>query len=178
MAEFFETQVQDDTPKDAIGRFLMGWSKLSAFGGVIVLVLICLVATASVIGRALFSTPIKGDVELVQLGCSWAIAAFLPYGQMKKAHVIVDFFTLKAPKSLPRVFDIFAALLLALFAVMLMWRSYFGAIDAIKHGTTTMILGMPEWIAHMTIAPGFFLLALTALYTAWQFISNYDGYAK
>lgn len=178
MAEFFDTEAQDDTPKDAIGRFLMGWSKLSAFGGVIVLVLICLIATASVIGRALFSTPIKGDVELVQLGCSWAIAAFLPYGQMKKAHVIVDFFTLKAPKGVRRVFDIVAALLLAVFALLLMWRSYFGAVAAFKNGTTTMILGMPEWIAHITIAPGFFLLALTGLYTAWQFFSNYDGYAK
>lgn len=178
MSEIFEIEVKDDTPKDAIGRFLMAWAKLSAFGGVLVLTLICLIATASVIGRAVFNTPIKGDVELVQLGCSWAIAAFLPYGQMKKAHVIVDFFTLKAPKMIRRAFDIFAALLLALFSVLLMWRSYFGAIDAIKHDTTTMILGMPEWIAHITIAPGFFLLALTALYTAWQFFSDYDRYVK
>ncbi len=175
MADVFETEVNRDSgPKDAIGKFLMAWSKLSAVGGVVVLVGICLLSTASVIGRAFFETPIKGDVELVQIGCALAISAFLPYAQMKHAHVIVDFFTLKAPRVVRQVFDIIAALILAVVAVVLMWRSYFGAVSTYKWGTTTMILEIPEWLAHITIAPGFFLLALTALYTAWQLAVNYD----
>lgn len=178
MSEAFEIEVRDDTPKDAVGRFLMAWSKLSAMGGIVILVAICVISTASVIGRALFSAPIKGDVELVQLGCALAIAAFLPYGQMKKAHVIVDFFTLKAPMAVRKYLDIIAAILLGACSLVLMWRSYFGGITAYKNGTTTMILGMPEWWAHLTIAPGFFLLALTSFYTAWQFFRDYGNAVK
>lgn len=169
MADMFEIEVVNDIPKDKIGRFLMVWSKLSAVGGVMILVAICLLSTASVIGRAMFDTPIKGDVELVQIGCSLAIASFLPYAQMKKAHVIVDFFTLKAPKAVRQYLDIFAATLLGVVSIILMWRSYFGGVAAYKNGTTTMILGLPEWWSHLTITPGFFLLALTAFYSAWQF---------
>lgn len=174
MADSFELEVKDDKPTDKIGQLLWGWSKLSAFGGVVILVGICLLSTASVIGRAVFNTPIKGDVELVQIGCALAIASFLPYAQMKKAHVIVDFFTLKAPVVVRKYLDIFASLLLGVVSLVLMWRSYFGAATAFKNNTKTMILGLPEWLAHMTIAPGFFLLALTAFYTAWRFFKQYE----
>lgn len=174
MAETFELEIRDDTPKDAVGRALWAVSKLFAFVGVVILVGICLLSTASVIGRAVFNTPIKGDVELVQIGCALAIASFLPYAQMKKAHVIVDFFTLKAPVVVRKYLDIFASILLGLVALVLMWRSYFGAVTAFKNGTKTMILELPEWLAHITIAPGFFLLALTAFYTAWRFFKQYE----
>lgn len=175
MADSFELEIKDDKPADMLGRFLWGWSKMSALGGVVILVGICLLSTASVIGRAVFSTPIKGDVELVQIGCALAIASFLPYAQMKKAHVIVDFFTIKAPVVVRKYLDIFAAVLLGMVALVLMWRSYFGAVIAFKNGTKTMILGLPEWWAHLTIAPGFFLLALTAFYTAWRFFKRYEA---
>lgn len=174
MADGFEIKAKDDKPKDRFGRFLWVWSKLSAFGGMAILIGICLLSTVSVIGRAVFSTPIKGDVELVQIGCALAIASFLPYAQLKKAHVIVDFFTLKAPVVVRKYLDIFASVLLGFVSLVLMWRSYFGAVTAFKHNTKTMILGLPEWFAHITIAPGFFLLALTAFYTAWQFFKQYE----
>ena len=80
-------------PQDALGRFLLGWSQLSALCGVALLLGICLLSTWSVLGRALFDSPVMGDVEIVQIICSLAIASFLPYAQMKNAHVIVDFFT-------------------------------------------------------------------------------------
>ncbi|MDO5058461.1 MAG: TRAP transporter small permease [Neisseria sp.] len=170
MAELFETaEARSDVPKDKIGRFLFAWAKLSVFGGALVLVAICLLSTVSIIGRALFSAPITGDVELVQVGCALAVAAFLPYAQLKNAHVIVDFFTLKAPAAVRRFLDVAAALLMAALAFVLMWRSYFGAVGTFKSGARTMILGWPEWLAHLTIAPGFLLLGLCALYTAWRF---------
>lgn len=165
----------NDDPKDIIGRFLFAWAKLSVWGGAAVLVAICLLSTASIIGRWVFSTPLKGDVELVQIGCALAISAFLPYAQLKNAHVIVDFFTLKAPLGLRRFLDVSAALLMAAAAFVLMWRSYFGAVGTYRSGTATIILGLPEWFAHLTIAPGFFLLGLTALYTAWRFAVHYPA---
>lgn len=155
-------------PQDAVGRFLLAWSQLSALGGVALLVAVCLLSTWSVLGRALFDTPVTGDVEMVQVACALAISSFLPYAQMKNAHVIVDFFTHNAGPRLRALLDVLAALLLAVAAVWLAWRSALGALDSYRSGETSMILGWPQWWAHLTIAPGFALLALTALYTAWQ----------
>ncbi len=159
-------------PQDALGRFLLGWSQLSALCGVVLLVGICLLCTWSVLGRALFDTPVMGDVEIVQIVCSLAIASFLPYAQMKNAHVIVDFFTHGASPRTRALLDILAALVLALVAAWLTWRSTAGAIDAYSNGEASMILDWPLWWAHITIAPGFALLTLTALYTAWNLGRN------
>jgi hypothetical protein len=39
-----------------------------------------------------------------------------------------------------------------------------------------MILDWPLWWAHITIAPGFGLLTLTALYTAWTLGKNMNNH--
>lgn len=164
-------------PQDALGRFLLAWSQLSALGGVALLVGVCLLSTWSVLGRALFDTPLLGDVEIVQIACSLAIASFLPYAQLKNAHVIVDFFTHSAGPRLRGALDLAAALALALVAAWLAWRSAVGAWDTWRTGETSMILGWPQWWAHLTIAPGFALLALCALYTVWTHVRTLRGLA-
>ncbi|MDD3018656.1 MAG: TRAP transporter small permease [Comamonas sp.] len=165
------------TPQDPVGRFLLAWSQLSALGGVALMLGICALSTWSVLGRALFDSPVLGDVEMVQIACSLAIAAFLPYAQMKNAHVIVDFFTHNAGPRLRAFLDTLAALLLACASIWLTWRSTVGAIDAYRNGESSMILDWPLWWAHITIAPGFALLTLTALYTAWTQAKKLGGAA-
>ena len=157
-------------PTDPIGRFLYGWSVLSALGGAVVLFLVCGLSAYSVIGRWLFSSPVLGDVELVQMGAAISIAACLPYAQMRKAHIIVDFFTLKAPRSVCRVLDVFAALLLAFCAAVLAWRSLVGGMETYQYGESSMILGWPLWWSFITLGPGFLVLSLTSLYSAWRFL--------
>lgn len=163
---------QEPVPVDPVGRFLFGWSKLSALGGALLLFAACALSAYSVLGRWLFDEPVLGDVEMVQMACALAIAACLPYAQMKNAHVIVDFFTLKAPLALRRGLDRLAALVLALGSGIIAWRSFVGAWEAWESSESTMILGWPLWWSYLTLGPGFLLLALTALYTAWKGVSN------
>lgn len=162
----------DRPPADPLGRFLFGWSKLSALGGALLLFGACALSAYSVLGRWLFDEPVMGDVEMVQMACALAIAACLPYAQMKNAHVIVDFFTLKAPPGVRRGLDRLAALILALGSGIIAWRSFVGAWEAWETGESTMILGWPLWWSYLTLGPGFLLLAFTALYTAWKGVSN------
>lgn len=156
-------------PNDPIGRFLYAWSVLSALGGAVVLMLVCVLSAYSVLGRWLFSAPILGDVELVQMGTALSIAACLPYAQMRRAHIIVDFFTVRASDAVRRVLDACAALLLAVCAAILAWRSVLGGLDAYQYHESSMILGWPLWWSFITLGPGFLLLSLTSLYTAWDF---------
>lgn len=157
----------DPGPRDPIGRFLFAWSQLSALGGAVLLFGVCVLSAYSVIGRWLFSSPVMGDVEMVQFACALAIAACLPYAQMKNAHVIVDFFTHNVSPALRRMLDRVAALLLAFGSAVIAWRSFVGAWEASQTGETGMILGWPLWWSYLTLGPGFLLLTLTALYTAW-----------
>lgn len=167
--------LHDDFPKDKFGLFLLRWSQLSAFIAALLLLLICIISALSVLSRWLLNSPITGDVELVQIACALSISAFLPYAQMKNSHVIVDFFTIKASAKVKNCLDALAGLLLCLVSALLAWRSAEGAISSYKSNTSLMILGWPEWIAHLTIAPGFFLLSLTALYTTYLRLKENKG---
>ncbi|TVO51383.1 TRAP transporter small permease [Denitromonas halophila] len=165
----------DPRPRDPIGRFLYNWSMLSAIGGSLTLFAICGVSVYSVVGRWLTDEPVLGDVELVQMGCALAVAAFLPWAQMKNAHVIVDFFTHTASPAVRGVLDRIAAVLLMVLAFVISWRSFVGAWEAYETGETTMLLGWPLWWSYTTLGPGFFLLGLTAAYTAWQGTLHSEG---
>lgn len=149
-----------------IETILWAISKTLACVGAFLLMALCAVTLVSIIGRALFNASLMGDVELTQIACALAIPMFLPYAQMKNAHVIVDFFTHKLPSKYCALLDRLAAVLLGLISFLLAYRSVMAMMNTYQYKTSTMILAWPEWIAHISIAPSFVLLGLTAFYTA------------
>ena len=66
----------------------------------------------SVVMRALWSTPIPGDVEMTQMGIAFAISMCLPYCQLQKANIIVDFFTQSTSKGTRSFLDAIGSLML------------------------------------------------------------------
>lgn len=122
-------------------------------------------STVSVIGRVLFSMPVPGDFELVQLLSAMGVALCLPYCQLRKGHVFVDFFTLWAPGGLKRVLDAIAALLLAAISFLLAWRVWDGMLEMREYGEASMVIALPIWWGYLPIIPAFVLLGIAALYT-------------
>jgi TRAP-type C4-dicarboxylate transport system permease small subunit len=102
---------QNQTPSSGVDRLLQRLCDASATIGGVVLVAIASVTVVSVIGRAFFSHPILGDVELVQLGCAVVVASFLPYTQFRRANIIVDFFTANASEKTQNRLDGFGTFL-------------------------------------------------------------------
>lgn len=119
----------------------------------------------SVIGRTFLSLPIPGDYELIQLFSVIGITLCLPYCQLKKGHVFVDFFTIWAPNSVKRYLDALACLLLGVCAFFLAWRSWYGLLDMLEYEETSMVIALPIWWGYAPIAPSFLLLGITAIYT-------------
>ena len=124
-----------------------------------------LMTVASIAGRALMSKPVPGDVELTQFGIALCISLCLPWCQLHRANIIVDFFTQKAQARTNQWLDAFGALLLALMCALLAWRTAVGAQSVAEAGETTMIIGLPMWWTYAMLAPG---LALTAFIALWQ----------
>lgn len=125
-------------------------------------------SVVSVVGRALFGMPVQGDYELVQMLSAMGIALCLPYCQVKRGHVFVDFFTLWASPGLKRALDAIAALLLALCSFVLAWRIWEGMLEMREYGETSMVIALPVWWGYVPVAPAFVLLGITALYTFSQ----------
>jgi len=131
-------------------------------GGMLLLALIGM-SLISIIGRKLLAAPIRGDMELVEMGAAIAIAAFLPLCELRGLHLKADAFTLWAPAALKRVLDGFAHVLLALVAAILTWRTALQVMSYHTYGDTSTLLSVPMWLPLMCIVPSLALLALCAL---------------
>lgn len=139
-----------------------------ALAGGALLLLVAVVTIASVVGRWLLSAPVPGDVELVQLGVAAALALFLPYCQLHGSHLIVDIFTARTGTTAQRQLDRVAQLLAAAVLGVLALRAGAGVADLQAAGETSMVLGMPLWLAYAAMVPSLALAALIALLGAWR----------
>ena len=135
---------------------------------------LALLTVVSVVMRATISKPIPGDVEMMQMGIALCISLCLPWCQLHRCNIIVDFFTEKLPQRGTRALDGIGSLLMAVMCALLSARTAAGAFAVGEAGETTMIIGLPMWWAYAMLAPG---LALTALIALWQGLRQLRGLA-
>lgn len=155
-----------ERPDDFFGRFLDRIAVcLAVFGGLI-LVAIVSVNSLSIFGRFLFSSPLVGDFELVEMGCAVSVAAFLPLCFMRKGNVIVGFVTSGLPSWMTGLLDTFGSLVFGIVAGFFAWRMYFGAKDMMYYNEETMLLQIPVWIPFLPIVFSFFVLSVCCFYVA------------
>lgn len=134
-------------PTDQVGRFLYRLTAaLATFGGIVVGA-VAIMTTISVSGRAAFSMPIPGDVELIEIGTSTAVFAFLPFCQLMRGNVIVDFFMTWAPQRAKSSCDALGTLVYLIVGGLLTWRLYHGAFDMYEFAETTGTLAIPRWFS-------------------------------
>lgn len=137
---------------------------LALFGGLILIALI-LITVVSILGRALFNTPISGNFELVEMGCAIAIFAFLPYCHLVRGNVVVEFFTAKANPRLKALLDLVGNGIYTGIAGLLTWRVTLGGIELKTYGESTMVLAVPVWPAFIPIVCCLVLLTLVCSYS-------------
>lgn len=158
-----------------LGRLVHALAKYVAVAGGAVLVAITLLIVASVTGRALLWAglrPITGDYELVEAGTGFAIFAFLPWVHLTRGHALVsvftDFLSARINAWLVLVSDI------AMFAIALFiaWRHWFGMLDKLNYGETTLLLRMPLWWSYAAGMIGAAAWVIVAAYVVVRSFSD------
>jgi TRAP-type C4-dicarboxylate transport system permease small subunit len=148
------------------GRGLLLATKYLAIAGGLVFVVLVVMSLVSITGRKLFSWPVPGDVEVLQMCAAFASSCFFAYSHMINGDVKVDFFTNHMAPRRVESMDAFGSLLVGLFGALIAWRTLAGAIGVKEAGETSAILGWPVWIAQGLMVPGFALLAAAGFYMA------------
>ena len=139
-------------------------AKLCAILAGLLLIFITLMTCISVIGRDLIGKTIVGDFELSGAAAGAAIALFMPWCQVKRGNILVDFFTTKASPALQNIMERFGTALLGAVMVLMAWRTSLGGLNSFVTRSETQILGFPEWIIYAFMVPPLALTALIALY--------------
>ncbi|MFC7705884.1 TRAP transporter small permease [Plastorhodobacter daqingensis] len=130
------------------------------FGGVVLIALVVVNIYAVLSGFA--GRRFSGDFELTEMFAAVAAFCFLPYTQLSDANVTADIFTSRASPRWVALFKLVAALVALLFALLLLWRMYYGLNDQRDYRYTTTILQVPIWWAFVPILVSLALLALAA----------------
>lgn len=171
-----------------MGRIIERISRWLAYFGGTILAAVAGVTVASIIGRALLSFglgPIKGDFELVEMGCAIAVFSFLPYAQLKRGHVTVDLFIDHLPDRAKAFLGLIGDMMLSLAAYIILWRLWLGFGEKFPYGSdafrnamgmgykpffaeTTYELELPIWIPYALSLIGAFFFFVVALYTVWR----------
>jgi TRAP-type C4-dicarboxylate transport system permease small subunit len=144
-------------------RILSLLAQLCAVLAGVLLTGITVLTCVSLIGRNTTGWTIAGDFELTGVATGAAIALFMPLCQLKKGHIIVDFFTAKASDATNALLDRVGALLVSALFALMAWRTVLGGVNAYDSFSGTMMLGFPEWIVYAAMVPPFALCSLIGL---------------
>ena len=169
MSEIDDTKAR---PTDPLGRVLYLISKwMAVFGGVILFIL-AILTTISVFGRKFLDAPVPGDFELVAIGTGVAVFACLPYCQLMRGNVLVDFFMNNAPTRAKTIADIIAGLIFLAIGLMLTWRMIYGAIDMHDVNEVSMTIGFPRWSTFPISIVFMSFLVIIIIYTLGRSIAE------
>lgn len=153
-------------PDGPLGKMLEKIAEITAILGGFVLVAVMLIESASVIGRGLAGIlpvrSIAGDSELVQIGGAIAIFAFLPYCQLRRGNVFVDFFTKGLPVRARSFLDLVANLLYFALAFAIALQLVHATKEKFEYGDTTTVLRLPESWPYLisTVLAWFLVIAI------------------
>jgi TRAP-type C4-dicarboxylate transport system permease small subunit len=119
-------------------------SAVAVVGGCLALgvaVLVCV----SVLGRWLFSAPVNGDFEYVQMATAVAVFTYLPYTQLRRGNIMVDTFTGWLPARSTALIDAFWDFVFAACMAFCAAGLFEGALEAWRSGQTTMQVQIILW---------------------------------
>jgi len=129
------------------GRLLLVLSKYLAIAGGLVFMGLVVMSIVSIVGRKLFSWPVPGDVEVLQMCSPSRAASFLRHCHLVKG----DSRWISSPTisrredrrgSMPWVH-----LLVGVFGALLAWRTAVGALALKEVGENLGDPGWPVWVA-------------------------------
>lgn len=146
--------------KTVLQRLAVG---LALVGGALLLAAIAMSLT-SMLGRRLWSAPITGDMELLQMTMAVAVACFLPLCEINDRHIRVDIVATFLPERVNRALLVLSHLMLALVCALLTWRTGMLAMDSFAYNGQSVQLGLSEGLFQVAMLPGIALMGVCALY--------------
>jgi TRAP-type C4-dicarboxylate transport system permease small subunit len=114
------------------------------------------VNSVDTLGRAFFTKPLTGAVELTELFLATCIILAIPYAQRKLSHIEIDMFIQKCSVGWRKSFVLLSIVLTILVFFMLTIQSYESAkVSVVTFESSAGYLRVPVWIGKISVAVGF-----------------------
>ena len=144
-------------------RALEGLARLLGGAASLFLGAMMMVTVADVVLRSLFSYPIFGTFDLVELFLVTLIFLGLPETFRREEHVVVDVVDHVAPGRVVALLRVLGALMAVALLLLMLWHSLPPARDTYVFGDRTLDLGLPRYLHWIPILLGTAAAILAAL---------------
>jgi len=147
----------------ALERGLLAGGRRLNLVGASLLFLLVLIVTADVISRKLFAAPIKGGLEISQIGLLLVVFFAIAHTQAERGHVASDILSKRFPPRAWEIIDsVIGLVVLAVFG-LLIYAGVNYSIETWHSGSKTTMLGIPLFPFRFAIGFGLFVLWLVLL---------------
>ena len=120
--------------------------------------------TADVVGTQMFGVPVPGATEITESTMVLIVFGALTYTQIRRSHIRVELFYMRAGARGQAAMDVFASLMAVLFFSLLLWQAANEALFSIRIDEATFgLVRLPLWPARIVLAAGTALLILQLL---------------
>lgn len=147
-----------------VARFTGLMKALHYLSGALIIGL-TLMTVANIVGRWAFNRPVRGSVELTEIGMVAIVFLGFAYAQVREDHIKVDLVFEKLGRRGRMVLGVFAAVVSLATVAVMAWRlhDYVGVLRA--SGRTTSALAIPlYWVAWIGVI-GLIVYALGVVVT-------------
>ena len=150
------------------GRFLnriLGWVvNSSAFGAASIVVILMAMVVADIFGRKVLNKPVPMSYEVGAFMLVFIVFMGLAYSQRQKAHIRVEFLTLRMPEKGRAIMDLLAytlgiAIYGAIFYQTFKWSYHSFEIGEYVAG----LVNIPKWPSQFAVVFGALLISLQFL---------------
>jgi len=122
--------------------------------------LIVAITFADVFGRYVFSSPLRGGVEIIEYAMALLIFTALPLVTRRRGHVTVSLIDGMVRGVGSRIKSVLCDAISALALALLTWRLALQGMSDLESGAATVVLGLPQ-------APLAFVLTAFAAVSTW-----------
>lgn len=122
-----------------------------------------MVTVADVFLRTFFGYPVRGVLELVELGLACTIFLALPAVFLRDEHLVVDVIDHLAKKSVVRLLDLAGAIVSLVVLAVMLWQMVPLARTMHEFGDVTSDLSLPKIWYWVPVLLGLFASALAAV---------------
>lgn len=169
--------------------FFLKLSRLMAYMGGLMLVVLIVLTCLSVLGRSLNGMlhsdfvvgimpgvsawflslgigPINGDFELIEAGIAFSIFAFLPLCTLTGGHAAVDIFTAQLSPRVNRILRMLTDIVFAGVLVLIAVQLFGGMQTKMRSEQTTFLIEFPLWWAYALSLCGAVMAAIVSVFLA------------
>ena len=142
----------------------------------IIMINMLFVITLQILMRYVFNTPLQWSEELARFSYGWFCLFGVSLVTYDRTHLRMTFLVDRFPLKIQYLLEIFALAIMLVFSILITWSTL--ELPEVQGNIRAYSLGVPFYILHLSIIPGFGISAMHIAYHLYLELKKEKGPGK